>query len=215
MPVESTHGGRRERLGRARLYAITLEASPDEILAGARAALRAGVDMIQLRHKSLPRGVLLEVARQLSRMTAASDALLIVNDHLDLALLSGADGVHLGAGDLSVEAARRVGGHDLLIGASAGSPEAAATAVAAGADHIGCGPAFATPIKAAKVAIGPAGVAAVTRSSTVPVFAIGGVNASNVGELVAVGVRRACVMRGIFAAPDPERAARDLRERLR
>ena len=178
------------------------------------AVLRGGADVVQLRHKTLARGRLLELARELAVLVHREGKIFIVNDHLDIALLAGADGAHLGAGDLPLEAARRVAGPGFLLGASAGSPELARAAVAAGADYLGAGPAFATAIKPGKAAIGPAGVSLVSRAVTVPVFAIGGVDAANVGQLVAAGIRRVCVIRGLAAAADPEAAARLLRAAL-
>jgi len=107
-----------------------------------------------------------------------------------------------------------VAGDALLIGASANTPALARAAVAAGADYLGAGPAFATSIKPDKAVIGPGGVAAVAASVAVPVFAIGGVDGSNVGRLLAAGVRRACVIRGLASAADPEAAARLLKAAL-
>ena len=202
------------RLESARLYAITPDAEPERVVALVRAVVAGGADAVQLRHKTLARGRLLELARELRDVTAAADALLIVNDHLDIALLAGADGVHLGEDDLSVAAARRVAPTGFLIGASAGNPDAARAAVTAGADHLGTGPAFATPIKSAKRPIGPAGVAAVQAAVDVPVFAIGGVEPSNLVELLAAGVHRACMIRGLAEAADPEAAARSARAAL-
>ena len=140
----------------------------------------------------------------------------MINDHLDLALLSEADGVHLGAGDLSLRAARQIAGDRLLIGASASTPDTALHAIKAGADYIGSGPAFATPLKPQKAVIGPSGVAEVIKAvgPSVPVFAIGGIDASNIGQLTAAGVRRACVVRAVGDAPDPESATRGLRAML-
>jgi thiamine-phosphate pyrophosphorylase len=178
------------------------------------AAIRGGADIVQLRQKALPRGELLELALRLRELTAMAGALLIVNDHVDIALVAGADGVHLGPDDLPVDAARRLAPDGFLIGASASSPEAARKAVAAGADYIGSGPAFATPIKKEKGVIGPAGVAAVTAAVDVPVFAIGGIEEANVGELTALGVRRVCALRAIADAADPESAAHRLRAML-
>lgn len=169
---------------------------------------------MQLRHKAIPRGELYALAVRLAEMVKGAGAIFIVNDHLDIALLAGADGVHLGADDLPLADARRLAPPPFLIGASANTPETARAAVAGGADYIGCGPAFATPVKAEKAAIGPTGVARVVAAVDVPVFAIGGVNASNVGELVAAGVRRACVIRGLSQAADPEQAAREIKEAL-
>ena len=202
------------QLDDARLYAITPDAAPDEIVRLATAWLRGGVDVIQLRTKSLPRGPLLALARRLAGDCRHADTLFVVNDHLDVALLSGADGVHLGETDLSVEAARRVAGERLLVGASASTPEAGERAERAGADYLGTGPAFATPIKAEKAAIGPDGVAAVRRRVRIPVFAIGGIERANVPDLLDAGVTRICVIRALATASDPEEEVRGLRRAL-
>ena len=178
------------------------------------AVLEGGADVIQLRHKAMPRAELYELAARLAKTVRAAGALFVVNDYLDIALLAGADGVHLGADDLPVQDARRLAPRPFLIGASANTPDAAQAAVGAGADYIGCGPAFPTPVKAAKQVVGPEGVASVTGAVEVPVFAIGGVDGSNAGRLVAAGVRRACVIRGLSQAADPERAAREIKAAL-
>jgi thiamine-phosphate pyrophosphorylase len=195
---------------------ITPDQEPDHVAGLAAAALRGGADAVQLRHKLLPRGDLLPLARRLRELTRAAGALFIVNDHLDLALLSDADGVHLGPKDLSIASARRVAGAGLLIGASASTPSAGTSAIEEGADYLGCGPAFATPVKPQKKVIGPRGVAAVAQAvgPSVPVFAIGGIDASNIEQLAAAGLRRACVIRAVSDAPDPESAARRLRAML-
>jgi thiamine-phosphate pyrophosphorylase len=195
---------------------ITPDQEPDRVADLAGAALRGGADVLQLRHKVLGRGDLLALARRLRTLSQAAGTLFIVNDHLDLALLSEADGVHLGPDDLSVAAARAVAGDRLLVGASASTPIAALAAIAAGADYIGCGPAFVTPLKPEKEVIGPEGVASVTRGAgpDVPVFAIGGIDESNVGLLTRAGIRRICVVRAVGEAPDPESATRRLRTML-
>ena len=198
----------------ARLYAITPDAEPDALVSLVGAVLRGGADVIQLRHKTLARGALLELAGRLAAMVHQAGRVFIVNDHLDIALLAGADGVHLGADDLPLGAARHVAGDGFLIGASASTPELAREAVAAGADYLGAGPAFATAVKPDKTVIGPAGVAAVSAAVAVPVFAIGGVEAANLDLLLAAGVHRACVIRGLAQAADPEAAARRLRMAL-
>ena len=228
--------GRVGRLALARLYVVTPDASPERLVQIAAAAVRGGADIIQLRHKTLPRGELLTLARRLRELfpihgevpgrrarTGRTSGqaggwggpLFIVNDHVDIAVLSGADGVHLGPNDLSIGAARRVGGDRLLIGASASTVETARAAVAAGADYIGCGAAFTTPVKREREVIGPQGVALVVRAlAPVPVFAIGGIDESNVEQLTAMETHRACVIRAVADARDPEQAARRLRAML-
>jgi thiamine-phosphate pyrophosphorylase len=179
--------------------------------------VRGGADIVQLRHKTLARGELLDLARRVRKITLDAGVLFVVNDHADIALLAEADGVHLGPDDLTIVSARRIAGDRLLIGASASSPEAARAAIADGADYLGSGPAFATPIKTDKTVIGPKGVAVIAAAvgPAVPVFAIGGIDESNVGRLIAEGLRRVCVIRAVSGAPDPERAARHLRAMLR
>ncbi len=195
---------------------ITPDHEPDRVVALARAVLRGGAEVLQLRHKVLARGDLLELARRLREATSAAGALFIVNDHVDLALLSHADGVHLGPEDLAVASARRLVGSRLLIGASASTPSAALAAVASGADYIGCGPAFATPLKPEKAVVGPTGVAEVAAAvgPGAPVFAIGGIEESNLAELTALGLHRACVIRAVAEAANPEAVTRRLHAML-
>jgi len=205
---------RRARLAAAHLYAITADAEPDRVTVVAEACLRGGADLLQLRHKTLGRGALLGLAERLRALTAQAGALLIVNDHLDIALLAEADGVHLGEDDLSVAEARRLAGPKFLVGASAATPDAARAAASAGADYLGAGPAFATPIKDSKPVIGPQGVLAVQDAVELPVFAIGGVAPANVEQLVLAGIRRACMIRALSEAADPAAVARQVRAAL-
>lgn len=191
---------------------ITPDAAPERVLAVAAAAQQGGAGVIQLRHKTLPRGELLALARAVRSLL--TDALFVVDDHVDIALLCGADGVHLGPDDLTLESARRIAGDEMIIGASASNVEAAAAAVEAGADYLGSGPAFATPVKAEKQVIGPEGVAQIAGAVGVPVFAIGGIDASNLGALTRAGLRRVAVIRAVGDADDPEQAARRLRAML-
>jgi len=172
------------------------------------AAVRGGADVIQLRHKTMPRGELLSLALELRQVV--KEGLFIVNDYVDIALMCGADGVHLGPDDLTVGSARKVAGDRLLIGVSASTPDA----VQPGSDYVGCGPAFATPLKPRKKVIGPEGVAALTGAVKIPVFAIGGIDESNVERLTALGVHRACGVRAVSDAADPEEAVRRLRAML-
>jgi thiamine-phosphate pyrophosphorylase len=211
LEVTARHG----RLAAARLYGITPEADPAAVEGVVAAWLRGGVDVVQLRQKRLARGVLLELATALAAACDAAGALFVVNDHVDVALLSGADGVHVGPDDLSVTAARRAAGPDLLVGASASTPEAGREAERDGADYLGTGPAYPTPLKTEKRVIGPAGVAAVAAAVRVPVFAIGGIDRARLPELRAAGVTRVCAIRALGEAADPEAEARAWREALR
>lgn len=206
--MPTTDQRRRERLRAARLYAITPEGDPAEVERLVAAWLRGGVEVVQLRQKQLPRGRLLDLACSLAGACASAGALLIVNDHVDIAVLSGADGVHVGPDDLTVAAARRVAGPDVLVGASASFPDAAGRAEHDGADYLGTGPAYPTPLKTEKQVIEPAGVAAVAAAVRVPVFAIGGIDRSRLPELRAAGVERVCAIRALAEAPDPEAEAR-------
>jgi len=201
-------------MGAARLYVITPDREPDALVELARAAVRGGADIIQLRQKTLPRGELLRLAARLREVTLHAGALLIVNDHVDVAVAAGADGVHLGPDDLTLASARKVGGPSLMVGASAWTPAGAQAAVAAGADYIGCGPAFPTSVKKEKEVIGPGGVHAVASAVGVPVFAIGGIDETNLAQLTALGLRRICVIGAVANAADPEAMARRLRTML-
>ena len=184
------------------------------MVALARAVLRGGADAVQLRHKTLARFELLDLARRLRDITNEVGSLFIVNDHVDIALIVGADGVHLGPDDLSIGAARRLAPEGFLVGASASNPDTARSAQTLGADYIGSGPAFATPVKKEKSVIGPAGVAAVAAAVAVPVFAIGGIEEGNVAQLTALGLHRICAIRALADSPDPEKAAGRLRAML-
>ena len=170
--------------------------------------------MVQLRNKVLARSALLPLALQIGGLCRDAGAIFIVNDHVDVALAARADGVHLGPDDLSVEGARRLAPAPFAIGASAGTPEAARAAEAAGADYLGSGPAYPTPIKAEKRVIGPEGIARVQASVSIPVFAIGGIDGERIPELRAAGVERVCVIRALALAADPEHEARRLRRAI-
>jgi thiamine-phosphate pyrophosphorylase len=189
-----------------RLYLIT-PARPD--LDGfLEAAIRGGVDMVQLRDKDAPDGELLQLLERARELTRRLSVPFVVNDRPDLALLVGADFVHLGQDDLPVGAARRFG-----VGAGL-STHAPADIDAAEADYIGVGPVFATPTKPGRPPVGLELVRYAAEHARMPWFAIGGIDGSNAAEVVAAGARRIAVVRAIGDAPDPEGAARELRALL-
>jgi thiamine-phosphate pyrophosphorylase len=190
----------------ARLYLVT-GGRPD-LAAFIEAAVRGGVDLVQVREKGLADADLLPVLAEAREVTGRVGVPLVVNDRPDLAVLVSADYVHLGQDDLPVEAARRFG---LLVGLSTHSPEQLARAAA---DYVGVGPVFATPTKPGRPPVGVEYVRHAADHARVPWFAIGGIDETNVAEVVAAGAERIAVVRAIADADDPERAARSLRSAL-
>ncbi len=200
------------------LYVITDAHLGGGHLAITRAALRGGARVIQLRDKTTPARPLLQIAREMRRLTRESGALLLVNDRLDLALLCEVDGVHLGPDDWPVEAVRAVVPHDFLIGASCGTPDEARAAQRAGADTIGIGAVYSTQTKTdAGQAIGLDGLRAVMNATTLPAAAIGGIGPANIGAIAQSGVAMACVISAIAGAGNEaamEAATRELRHQF-
>lgn len=203
---------RRERLARSRLY-LVLEArprgeDPRPLLA---AALRGGVDVVQLREKQLGNEALVAVAEPFRAACEKHGALFVLNDRPDLVASCGADGVHVGRSDTPVEQARSLLGPDRLLGLSVSTLEELADV--AGADYVGV-TAFATPTKQDAVAGGLGLLRAAAATLTVPWFAIGGIELSNAREVALAGAPGVAVVRAIRDAEDPEAAARKLRDAL-
>jgi thiamine-phosphate pyrophosphorylase len=197
---------RRERLQRSLLYLVTDTPDPVE------RALAGGVDVVQLRAKDASDDEVVELGRVFRRLADAAGALFVVNDRTDLAVACDADGVHVGQGDVPVAEARAVVGPDRLVGLSTHAAEQ--IEAAEGADYLGVGPVYATPTKAEATAVGVDLVRAAARLARVPWFAIGGIDASTLPEVVEAGARRVAVVRAIRDAPDPAEAARSLRALL-
>jgi thiamine-phosphate pyrophosphorylase len=201
------------RLEQARLY-LVLEArphggDPSPLL---DAALRGGVDVVQLRDKELPDDELLRAAEPFRRACDAHGALFVLNDRADLVAACGADGVHVGQADTSAAEARSAVGPDRIVGLSI-ETEAQLDAIA-GADYLGVGAVFATPTKKESPAGGLELVRAAAARVTIPWFAIGGIELANVVEVAAAGAPGVAVVRAIRDADDPEAAARALRAAL-
>ena len=185
-----------ERLVRANVYAIVDgQGDSDAFCRRINELCAAGVDLIQLRDKSLNDKVLLERAILLRRVIDAAERtpLMIMNDRPDLAVLSRADGVHVGQAELSVEQTRRIVGIDALIGVSTHSLDQVKQAVIDGANYIGCGPVFVSETKKFAKFLGVEFLRQVVNTTTVPVFAIGGISLDNIGEISAVGFTRVAV----------------------
>jgi thiamine-phosphate diphosphorylase len=197
---------------RLRCYLVT-DAAPDLAQLEARcvAALAGGVTTVQLRAKGLTDRQLLHAARAVRARCHAAGALFIVNDRVDIALASGADGVHLGVDDLPVTDARRLLGPDAIIGYSPESDVDRLAAEQAGADYLGVGPVYGSSTKLdAGAANGLDGLARVTRATTLPVVGIGGVTLTSAPEVLRAGAAGVAVVGAIWHAPDPEAAARQL-----
>lgn len=201
----------RERIAAARLY-LVCPARRQEWLA---AALRGGVDVIQLRDKELDDDGLVAAARAFRAAADAAGALFLLNDRPDLVAACRADGVHIGQDDAAPAQARAVVGPDAVIGRSTHAPDQAAAADADPAvDYLAVGPVHATPTKPGRPAAGLEYVAHAATTVGKPWFAIGGLDAGNVGEALARGATRVVVVRAITEAADPEAAARALRAAL-
>ncbi|MDA0164694.1 thiamine phosphate synthase [Solirubrobacter ginsenosidimutans] len=197
----------RERLATARLY-LVCPARPREWIA---AAVRGGVDLIQLRDKSLDDEELVRAATAF----VGHDALFILNDRPDLVQACGADGIHVGQDDDPPAIARAAVGPDRIVGRSTHAPDQAAAAEAdIDVDYLAVGPVHATPTKPGRAAVGLAYVEHAAETVQKPWFAIGGLDAGNVHEVVERGASRIVVVRAITDAEDPEAAARELRAAL-
>ena len=201
----------RERIGRTRLY-LVCDRRPRAFL---QAALSGGADVIQLRDKSLDDAGLVDAAREFRAAADAAGALFILNDRPDLVDACRADGVHVGQDDGGARDARAAVGPDRIVGRSTHMPEQGAAAEAdPDVDYLAVGPVHATPTKPGRPAAGLAYVEWAAANVTKPWFAIGGLDAENVAAVTERGATRIVVVRAIAAAPDPEAAARTLRERL-
>jgi thiamine-phosphate pyrophosphorylase len=174
------------------------------------ALAEAGVDGFQVRAKGLADAALLTFAESVVGAVRPLGAVVVVNDRVDVALASGADGVHLGRQDLPVAVVRRLGQH-LLVGATCRDRDQARQAAADGADYAGFGPVFATASKAGLPA--PLGIAAVRASAGIlPLVGIGGIDAATARALRDAGAAGVAVIGAIWRQPDPVAAARELVE---
>jgi thiamine-phosphate pyrophosphorylase len=187
---------------------LVVEACPESLL---DAALRGGVDVVQLRDKDLGDDALVGASVPFRRACDRHGALFVLNDRPDLVEACAADGVHVGQEDASVAEARALVGPERLVGLSTHSREE--MKAAADADYLGVGTIFTTPTKA-EDAVGLELVRVAAEVARVPWFAIGGIDLSNVHLLAAAGAHGVAVVRAIRDADDPEAAARELRTAL-
>jgi thiamine-phosphate pyrophosphorylase len=207
-PPESIGELRRQRLRWARLYFVC-EALPhgEDPEAMLNATMAPGAGMIELRDRDQPRAVIERAGRTFRRLANTYSALFIVNDDPYLAMELSADGVHVGQDDMDPAEARRIMGRDAIIGLSTHSREQIEAAASKPVDYISVGPIWETPTKEGRPATGLELIQTASEIATLPWFAIGGIDADNVGEVVAAGAERICVVRAIRDAEDPRAAA--------
>lgn len=199
------------------LYAVTDRAWAGEksLYRQIEEALKGGVTLLQLREKNLSEQAFLEEAVVVRDLCHDYQVPLIVNDNVEVAKKSGADGVHVGITDAPVAEIRREMGDDFIIGATAKTVEQAKEAEAAGADYLGVGAVFPSPTKAEAVRITKEQLVEIRQSTALPVVAIGGIGYANLGELAGSGVDGVAVVSAIFAQENIEEAVMALKRKVR
>lgn len=215
--MDPTHEERMRRFLDAGLYVATSH----EVSAGRRtldiirAVLAAGVTLIQIREKELSKKELFSLAVEARRLTSEAGALLLINDNLDVALASGADGVHLGQDDFPIDKARELA-PELIIGASSTCVEEAIRAEKDGASYVNIGPIYPTETKVVSTgAVGINGILPIAEVLGVPFTVMGGIKLSHIPDLLGVGVRTIAVISAVTAAESPALAAAELLAAIR
>ncbi|MDB9512026.1 thiamine phosphate synthase [Kamptonema animale CS-326] len=192
---------RQQQLTRSHFYLVTNPA--EHLFAIVEAALQGGLNIVQYRDKSADDTVRLNKAQKLCELCHRYGALFILNDRVDLAIATGADGVHLGQEDIPISLARQLLGPGRIIGRSTTNKEEMHKAIKDGADYIGVGPVYETPTKPGKSAAGLDYVRYAVEHSTVPWFAIGGIDINNLEEVLKAGADRIAVVRSVMEAEQP------------
>lgn len=202
----------RKRFGGVSLYVIITESfCAGDWLQIAESALMGGADCLQLREKDLDDGELLRRASSLAILCRKHDALLIVNDRPDVAVLSGAHGVHLGQTDLSVSQARRILPSHMLVGVSTHSMDQVRDAAASAPDYIAIGPMFPTATKPQSQIAGPRMLTTAHEHTSLPLVAIGGINETNLPAVVGAAPCAVCICTAITSSQDVRLAASTIR----
>ncbi len=176
-------------------------------------AYEGGADAVQLRMKGADGGEMLAAAKEIAAIAREKDRFFFVDDRVDVAMASGADGVHLGQSDIPVRDARRIMGDDAIIGVSVQTVEQAVEARDGGADYLGVGAVFRTATKPDAVqGIGLGPVFEIRQAVDIPVVAIGGINRGNIQDVIHAGADSAAVVSAVVAQDDPRAAAHELRD---
>lgn len=199
------------------LYAVTDRAwiGKKTLLEQIEEVLRGGVTLLQLREKNLPEEEFLKEAIQVKELCHRYNVPLIINDNVDVAEKSGADGVHVGIEDAPVGEIRRRMGPDFIIGATAKTVEQAVFAEQSGADYLGVGAVYPSPTKKNAIRITKEQLLETCSAVSIPAVAIGGITAENLPPLAGSGIAGAAVVSAVFGAENPETAARQLKEILK
>lgn len=199
------------------LYFITDSTgfAEEEFLRRTESALRGGVTLLQLREKEKTTREYLTLAEKVHELTVKYNVPLIIDDRVDIAMAVGAEGVHLGQSDMPVSAARKLLGPDKIIGATAKTVPQAKEAWQQGADYLGVGAIYPTTTKVKTVLTAPETLKDICNTVPIPVNAIGGLNADNIGILSGIPVSGICVVSAIMKAQDPAQAAIALRTKAR
>lgn len=179
----------------------------------ASCAGRAGAGMVQLRVKRVPVNEAIRIGKAVKRITDRYKIPLVVNDRLEVALAIDADGLHIGRGDIDIKLVKKFTGGKMLIGVSAASLKEIVAAKKAGADYLGIGPIFRTPIKSDRK---PKGIALLKKIGRIgiPFFAIGGIDCRNIRKLAGAGFKKVAVIRAVCRARDPYAAIRKLQKAI-
>jgi len=197
----------REKL---KLYVITDRRLKPEIKS-VREALEGGATSIQLRIKNASTREMIKIGKKIRELTKEYDALYFVDDRLDVALVTNADGVQLGSEDMPISLAREIA-PNLIIGASVYSLEEALQAEKERADYLGAGSVFPTPTKAGVRVIGVEGLRKIVKSVKIPVVAIGGINHKNARDVLKTGVDGIAIISAIMGAEDVKKATEEMKK---
>jgi len=197
------------------LYFITDSTGFDEaeFLTRVEAALMGGVTILQLREKNSTTKEYIALAEKVHELTRKYAVPLIIDDRVDVALAVGAEGVHLGAEDMSISAARRILGEDKIIGATAKTVPWALDVYGQGADYLGVGAIYPTTTKVKTVLTSTDTLREICKAVPIPVNAIGGLNKSNIDILAGIPIAGICAVSAIMKADDPKTAVEELKAR--
>ncbi len=217
MPGRSKLLNKEKVLEKVQLYAI---ADPGlclnrDLIKLISLAIEGGAQMIQFRDKESSDKEFLEKAKEIQKITRKKKIPLIINDRVDVAKLIDAEGVHLGEDDLPIKEARKILGSERIIGASACDLKTAKLKERERADYIGLGPIFDTSSKDIAKPLGTEIIKEANEILHIPIFPIGGINLSNVDQIISTGVRRIAVISAIFMAEDVKKATKELLRRLK